>query len=50
VVEWGAPFLEALGGDGLLLEIALPPGGAREVRPKATGPRSRALAAACGAG
>ena len=48
IVEWGAPYLDALGGDGL------PPGNrrladgrARRARPAATGRRSLALARAC---
>ena len=48
VVEWGAPYVDALGGDALLLEIALAPPGAacaREARISPTGPGSRALAA-----
>jgi len=52
VVEWGAPYAEALGGDALLLEIALAPAGAacaREARIVPTGLRSRALARACDA-
>jgi tRNA threonylcarbamoyladenosine biosynthesis protein TsaE len=49
VVEWGERYLDALGGDGLLLEIAVSPGGARVARPTPTGPRSLALARACGA-
>ena len=49
VVEWGEPYLEALGGDGLLLELAVSPEGARTAHPAATGPRSEALARACGA-
>ena len=48
LVEWGAPYLDALGGDGLLLEIEVTPGGARAARPSATGTRSLALARACG--
>jgi tRNA threonylcarbamoyladenosine biosynthesis protein TsaE len=47
VVEWGEPYLDTLGGDGLLLEIALDPAGARVARITPTGPRSRALARAC---
>jgi tRNA threonylcarbamoyladenosine biosynthesis protein TsaE len=47
VVEWGEPYLEALGGDGLLLEIAVSPAGERAARPVGTGPRGVALARAC---
>jgi tRNA threonylcarbamoyladenosine biosynthesis protein TsaE len=49
VVEWGEPYLEALGGDGLLLELTVSPTGERAALPAATGPRSEALARACGA-
>ncbi|MGK3988295.1 tRNA (adenosine(37)-N6)-threonylcarbamoyltransferase complex ATPase subunit type 1 TsaE [Sorangium sp. So ce136] len=49
VVEWGEPFVEALGGDALLLHLAAPedavegsaPGRAAAIR--ATGERSRAV-------
>jgi tRNA threonylcarbamoyladenosine biosynthesis protein TsaE len=47
VVEWGEPYLEALGGDGLRVELALLPDGARAARIAPTGPRSLALARAC---
>ena len=47
IVEWGGPYLDALGGDGLLLEIALSPEGKRTARPVTTGRRSHALARAC---
>jgi tRNA threonylcarbamoyladenosine biosynthesis protein TsaE len=47
LVEWGEPHLDALGGDGLVLEIALGPGGARVAKITPTGPRSLALARAC---
>jgi tRNA threonylcarbamoyladenosine biosynthesis protein TsaE len=47
VVEWGEPYLEALGGDALVLDLAIPPGGSgREARVVGTGPRGRALATA----
>jgi tRNA threonylcarbamoyladenosine biosynthesis protein TsaE len=49
VVEWGSPYVEALGGDGLLLSIAVSRGGHRAAQVVATGPRSEALARACGA-
>lgn len=39
-VEWGAPYLEALGGDGLVLELTRTP---RSAHLTATGPRSREL-------
>ncbi len=48
LVEWGAPYLDALGGDGLLLEIAVSPTGERTARPVSTGPRSQVLARARG--
>ncbi|WP_433931303.1 tRNA (adenosine(37)-N6)-threonylcarbamoyltransferase complex ATPase subunit type 1 TsaE [Sorangium cellulosum] len=49
VVEWGEPFVEALGGDALLIHLAAPedpaaPGRAAEIR--ATGERSRTVLAA----
>jgi tRNA threonylcarbamoyladenosine biosynthesis protein TsaE len=43
VVEWGAPYLAELGGDGLLVELALDP---RRAAIAGSGARSRALAAA----
>lgn len=48
IVEWGAPYLEALGGDGLRIRFALsgaPPGRSAILTP--TGPRSAALAQGC---
>ena len=48
VVEWGAPYLEALGGDGLRIRFAL--SGAASGRSAIltpTGPRSAALAQGC---
>jgi tRNA threonylcarbamoyladenosine biosynthesis protein TsaE len=48
VVEWGEPYLEALGGDGLVLGFAVSPEGARTARAAGTGERSKALAIACG--
>ena len=47
LVEWGAPFLELLGGDALLVELAVEP---RRARLQATGPRSTAALAALLAG
>lgn len=47
VVEWGEPYLEALGGDALLLSLVVSPAGERAARPAATGPRGRSLAGAC---
>lgn len=47
LVEWGEPYLDALGGDALVLELAsLPEGIGREARASGTGPRGLALAAA----
>jgi tRNA threonylcarbamoyladenosine biosynthesis protein TsaE len=47
LVEWGEPYLDALGGDALVLELTVPPGGTgREARVTGTGPRGQALAAA----
>ena len=43
LVEWGEPYLAALGGDGLILAIAVSPSGQREARLSPTGPRSAAL-------
>jgi tRNA threonylcarbamoyladenosine biosynthesis protein TsaE len=45
VVEWGEPYVELLGGDALILELALDP---RRARLRAEGRASeRALAACC---
>lgn len=43
VVEWGAPYLAHLGGDGLLVDLALEP---RRARVSSTGRRSRTIARA----
>ncbi len=43
VVEWGAPYVDALGGDALIVELELSP---RRAKLHATGDRSRALLAA----
>jgi tRNA threonylcarbamoyladenosine biosynthesis protein TsaE len=43
-VEWGAPYLSALGGDALLIDICAPPL-PRLAKLSATGPRSAALLA-----
>jgi tRNA threonylcarbamoyladenosine biosynthesis protein TsaE len=40
IAEWGGPWLEPLGGDGLLFEFACDP---REVRIRSTGSRSVAM-------
>ncbi|HYQ40386.1 MAG TPA: tRNA (adenosine(37)-N6)-threonylcarbamoyltransferase complex ATPase subunit type 1 TsaE [Polyangiaceae bacterium] len=42
LVEWGAPYVEQLGGDALLMTFALDP---RRVVVSATGRRSRAIVA-----
>jgi len=47
IVEWGTPYLDALGGDGLVLALEVTPEGERSARPRATGARSAALALAC---
>lgn len=41
IVEWGEPFVAALGGDALIVRFSAPPDRAAEL--VATGPRSRAL-------
>ena len=47
LVEWGEPYLDALGGDAMVLALTVPPGGTgREARVTGTGPRGQALAAA----
>ncbi len=46
LVEWGEPYIEVLGGDALLLELALDP---RRAAVSGTGRRSRAILAALGA-
>lgn len=43
-VEWGAPFLAALGGDALMIDICAPPL-PRVAELSATGPRSATLLA-----
>jgi tRNA threonylcarbamoyladenosine biosynthesis protein TsaE len=43
VVEWGIPYLTELGGDGLIVELALDP---RRAMIASSGARARALAAA----
>ena len=40
VVEWGAPYVELLGGDALVVELELEP---RRAKITATGARSRAM-------
>jgi tRNA threonylcarbamoyladenosine biosynthesis protein TsaE len=46
LVEWGEPYIEQLGGDALLLTLALDP---RRAAFSATGRRSRAILAKLGA-
>jgi tRNA threonylcarbamoyladenosine biosynthesis protein TsaE len=43
VVEWGAPYVELLGGDALIIKLFLDP---RRAEVSATGPRSRELLSA----
>lgn len=43
IVEWGEPFVAALGGDALVISLALDP---RRAALRASGPRSQSLAAA----
>lgn len=54
IVEWGGPYLDALGGDGLRIALgvgAIAGGGeGRTAQIIATGPRSAILARACDAG
>lgn len=40
VVEWGEPFIDALGGDALVLHLAVRPTGERSATLTSTGPRS----------
>jgi tRNA threonylcarbamoyladenosine biosynthesis protein TsaE len=47
IVEWGTPYLDALGGDALVLELAITAAGERSARPRPTGTRGAALALAC---
>jgi tRNA threonylcarbamoyladenosine biosynthesis protein TsaE len=47
LVEWGTPYLDVLGGDALVIELALSAAGERTARPRSTGPRGAALATAC---
>lgn len=49
LVEWGTPYVDALGGDALVLSFAISPAGERSARPRGTGPRGDALARACAA-
>jgi len=45
VVEWGEPFLEALGGDALVVRLAVSAGNARSAAVRATGDASEATLA-----
>jgi tRNA threonylcarbamoyladenosine biosynthesis protein TsaE len=47
LVEWGEPYIAALGGDALVLELSVGP---RRAKLRATGRRSSALLAAVQAG
>lgn len=47
LVEWGSPYVEALGGDALVLAFSVSPEGERAATPRATGPRGETLARAC---
>jgi tRNA threonylcarbamoyladenosine biosynthesis protein TsaE len=50
IVEWGGPYLDGLGGDGLRIALALSEqGNGRKAELFATGSRSLALARACAA-
>lgn len=44
LVEWGTPYIEALGGDALVLSLRLSPTGERAAHPRGTGPRGHVLA------
>jgi tRNA threonylcarbamoyladenosine biosynthesis protein TsaE len=46
LVEWGSPYVEALGGDALVLSFSLSPAGERSARLRGTGARGEALASA----
>jgi tRNA threonylcarbamoyladenosine biosynthesis protein TsaE len=43
LVEWGEPYLGALGGDALVVTLETPLDGPRRARLVATGPRSQEL-------
>jgi tRNA threonylcarbamoyladenosine biosynthesis protein TsaE len=45
IVEWGAPYEAALGGDALHVAIAISAAGERSARLEASGPRSREVLA-----
>lgn len=46
LVEWGTPYIDALGGDALVLSFQLSAAGDRSAHPRGTGPRGDALARA----
>jgi tRNA threonylcarbamoyladenosine biosynthesis protein TsaE len=47
LVEWGTPYIDALGGDALVIELSISAGEARAARLRASGPRGAALALQC---
>lgn len=47
VVEWGTRYLDALGGDGLVVSFSLSAAGERSARARSSGRRSEELATAC---
>lgn len=49
LVEWGTPYVDALGGDALVLSFQLSPAGDRSAHPRGTGARGEALARVCAA-
>ena len=44
LIEWGTPYIDALGGDALVLSLRVSPAGERTAHPRGTGPRGDALA------
>lgn len=49
LVEWGTPYVGALGCDALVLSFRVSAAGDRTAFPRGTGPRGDALAQRCGA-
>ena len=49
IVEWGTPYIDALGGDALVVSFALSPSGERGASLRGTGLRGDALARASAA-
>jgi tRNA threonylcarbamoyladenosine biosynthesis protein TsaE len=45
LVEWGGPYLELLGGDAVLLRLAVPAAGPRHAAVRGSGPRSAEVCA-----